>query len=179
VVLATEDHSPQRALGAVVVEVDHRVVQEERQPGPVIEHVADGLGQGASRQRRLALGPRAQVVPEIGEVASEAEADPETEAELGDEDFVSPSSPLMSIMSSAQAAARRRGRRRGRVSSMANRKPWDHAGTASGAGITTGKVPVHRFLACRATGEIFSADRLTCGAASVDLDRLDRCPGPA
>jgi len=61
-----------------------------------------------------------EVVAEVGVVvASEADADAETEEELGDEDFVSPSSPLMSTMSSVQAA-RRRGKRKEGFDGMAD-----------------------------------------------------------
>ena len=57
VVLATEHDAAGRSFGPVVVDRDQRIVEEGRQAAPVAEKVADRLGKGAARQRRLLLGP--------------------------------------------------------------------------------------------------------------------------
>jgi len=58
VILATEDHTAEAALGSIVVERNARVVEKARQPRPQPEQITDGLPQAALWQRPLGQRPR-------------------------------------------------------------------------------------------------------------------------
>src|SRR5213594_2434215 len=55
-ILPAQDHTPEPALGLVVVQRDARVVEEQSQARPQAQHVGDRLAEAALRQRPRLLG---------------------------------------------------------------------------------------------------------------------------
>src|SRR5690606_24187807 len=67
--LAAQHDVAQRSLGVVVVDRNSRVVEEHAESGlgvlaVLVQHVADGLGELAARQRGLAPTPRHELIDE-------------------------------------------------------------------------------------------------------------------